>query len=136
MTAIRIETKGLDAALRAVSEKTARRIIVGGVNETGKSLRRDIPAALEQQLGARGIRSRTKARAAFAGSSTPAYRLMLPRRVSVFQLKRKQFKTVRDAKGHRRVKLSFKNFDKKLVFASVRREGKGRSRAIKLTAAG
>ncbi len=138
MTGITIETRGLNAALAAVSDKTARRIIVGGVNETGKTLRKGIPAALEQQLGARGIRSRTRAQAAFAGSTTPRYRLSLPKRVSVFQLKRKQFQTVRDANGHRRVKLSFRNFDKKLVFASVRREGKGKGkqRSVKLTAAG
>ena len=136
MSGIRIETKGLDVALRAVSDKTAKRVIVGGVNEVGKTLRRQIPAALEEQLGARGIRTRTKARAAFAGSSTPAYRLSLPKRVSVFQLKNKQFRPVRDARGHRRVRLSFRNFDGKLVFGSVRREGKGKSRAVKLTAAG
>ena len=136
MSAITIETRGLNAALAAVSDKTARRIVVGGVNEVGKTLRRGIPAALEQQLGARGIRSRTKAQAAFAGSTTPRYRLSLPKRVSVFQLKSKQFRQTRDASGHRRVKLTFRNFDKKLVFGSVRREGKGKQRSVKLTAAG
>lgn len=134
MSGIVIDAKGFDAALRAVSDKTAKRIIVGGVNEAGKTLRKGIPAALEEQLGSR--RLRTRAQAAFAGSTTPRYRLELPKRVSVFALKRKQFKPVRDANGHRRVKLTFRNFDGKLVFGSVRREGAGKSRAVKLTAAG
>ena len=132
MTArLEIDATALLRVSRALGPKMTRRMIVSGVNEAGKTLRKGVPVALEQQGRARKIRSRSKAQAAFAGSASPRYRLALPAGVPIRDLK-----TAKATKRKGKRQVSFKSWTgEKLVFSATRQDGKGaRRRTILLPA--
>lgn len=136
MTRVTVDASDLARATRGLSERTMRKVVIKGVNSVGAHLRRRIPEALQDQIQARRIKTRTKARAAFSGSSTPKYSLWLPARIPVKDLKTGKFKS-RGRGGRRRVQFSFKGFDNKTIrFGNVRREGKGAGRRVVLLPAG
>ena len=136
MTGIRIEPDRDFAALaRSLNERMVRKLVVVGVNAAGKTFRQKLPVELEQQLGARRIRSRTKAQAAFGGSATPRYRLALPKFVAPHDIRSLKFTKGRKGRQARRV--SFKDWSgKRLWFSPAKKEGKGRQRRIRLLEAG
>ena len=134
MTAVTITPSADFArAARALNERQTRRMILKGINAAGKTFRTDLPSALESQLKARKIKSRSKARAAYAGSTKPRYTLRMPRFVPVHDVKTLTFKRRGKGRQARRLMAQFRDFDRSVVrFGNVRREGRGAQRKIKL----
>ena len=125
------------ALARTFNERTTRKMIVAGVNAAGKEFRTSLPTALQTQLQARKIKSRSRARAAFAGSATPRYRLTMPKYIPPTDLRTLKFTRRGRGRKDRSVVTSFRDWDRsKIVFARTRKEGKGSGRKIRLLAAG
>ena len=123
-------------AARALNERQSRRVILKGVNAAGKTFRTELPSALESQLKARKIKSRSKAKAAYGGASNPRYTLRLPRLIPVTDTKTLKFSRRGRGRKDRSVVASFRDWDRsKIVFSRTRKEGKGAGRKIRLLAA-
>ena len=138
MTAVILSPDRDFAALASsLNERMVRKLVVVGVNRAGRTFREKLPVELEQQLGARRIRSRTRAQAAFGGSATPRYRLALPKYVAPHDIKSLTFKRGRKGRQTRSIRVSFKDWSgKRLWFSPAKKEGKGRQRRIRLLEAG
>ena len=134
MSRITVDASDLARATRGLSERTMRKVVIKGVNSVGAHLRKRIPEEIQTAIQARRVKTRTKSRAAFAGSSTPRYHLWLPARIPVKDLKTGKFRA-RGRGGRRQLQFSFKGFDnRKIVFRATRKAGKGSQRRVILSA--
>ena len=134
MTNVVIDARDAERLARSFTKSMARRALTKAINAGGRSLRMGMPPAIEAQAGAKrgAIKRGSRARAAYAGSETPQYRLEMPGAIPVTKLK--------SVKGPRRAKtgkLSFRSgFQKRrTVFSSAEVEGQGKTKAFSLTPA-
>ena len=134
MTRLDVDISEFRFLASRITKKMGKRALTKGVNAGGRHVRMVLPRAIEEQgnFKAGSIKRRSKARAAYAGSENPAYRLEMPGEVGVAKL--------RSLAGPRKGKagpLRFRSgFGKRrIVFSQAEVTGQGKTKAFRLLAA-
>ena len=120
-------SKSFEKLAKAIDDKPARKISIKGVNEAGKSLRRDAPKIITSTVvpttkTALGLKSRA---ASEHRSGEPSYSLRFRGSVPVSKLKASARKFKKKKGGSGRLTLNFPGVGDDLAFKSARKAGRG-----------